>query len=78
MIRNLLIAALLAAWATPAAAVDLSKQTPIEVDVRLGTVDEDLSRSVGIVREGFVVHVFQGRETDVLSDGGFGENGNEH
>jgi hypothetical protein len=33
--------------------------------------------AVGISREGFVVHVFQGRETGVFSDEGFGDNGNE-
>ena len=60
-----------------AVAVDESL-TQEAIDEIIHTVDEDLSRSVGIVREGFVVHVFQGRETDVLTDGGFGENGNEH
>ena len=42
------------------------------------TVDEDMVDAVGIAREGFVVHVFQGRETGVFSDEDFGENGNDH
>ena len=44
----------------------------------IDAVDEDLVDAVGISREGFVVHVFQGRETGVFSDNnGFGENGND-
>ena len=41
-------------------------------------IDEDLVDAVGIAREGFIVHVFQGRETGVFSDSEFGENGSEH
>ena len=41
----------------------------------IDTVDEDIADAVGISREGFVVHVFQGRETGVFSDEGFGETG---
>ncbi len=45
----------------------------------IDTIDEDLLDAVGITREGFVVHVFQGRETGVFSDDeGFGENGSDH
>ena len=40
-------------------------------------IDEDLVDAVGIAREGFIVHVFQGRETGVFSDSDFGENGSE-
>ena len=43
----------------------------------IDTVDEDMVDAVGIAREGFVVHVFQGKETGVFSDEGFGDNGNE-
>ena len=44
----------------------------------IDTIDEDLVDAVGIAREGFVVHVFQGRETGVFSDNnGFGENGSD-
>lgn len=35
----------------------------------IDTVDEDLVDAVGINRGNFVVHIFQGRETGVLSDG---------
>jgi Ca2+-binding EF-hand superfamily protein len=34
----------------------------------IDTVDEDLVGAVGINRGNFVVHIFQGRETGVLSD----------
>ncbi len=44
----------------------------------IDTVDEDMVDAVGIAREGFVVHVFQGRETGVFSDNEFGENGSDH
>lgn len=45
----------------------------------IDTVDEDMVDAVGISRGGFVVHVFQGRETWVFSDEGFTEmeNGND-
>jgi len=44
----------------------------------IDTVDEDMVDAVGISREGFVVHVFQGRETGVFSDEGLTENGSDH
>ena len=44
----------------------------------IDTIDEDLVDAVGINREEFIVHVFQGRETGVFTDEGFSENGNEH
>lgn len=34
----------------------------------IDTVDEDLVDAVGINRGNFVVHIFEGRETGVLSD----------
>ncbi|MFQ6030893.1 MAG: hypothetical protein ACE5Q6_25790, partial [Dehalococcoidia bacterium] len=43
----------------------------------IDTIDEDIVDAVGIFREEFIVHVFQGRETGVFSDSEFGENGNE-
>ena len=43
----------------------------------IDTVDEDMVDAVGISREGFVVHVFQGRETGVFSDEGSTENGKD-
>ena len=43
----------------------------------IDTVDEDMMDAVGISREGFVVHVFQGRETAVFSDDGFEESGSQ-
>ncbi len=60
-----------------AVAVDesLTQDTIQEI---IDTIDEDLVDAVGIAREGFVVHVFQGRETGVFSDNnGFGENGSD-
>ncbi len=44
----------------------------------IDTVDEDMVDAVGIDREGFVVHVFQGRETGVFSDDEFTEDGSEN
>ena len=43
----------------------------------IDTIDEDMVDAVGIGRDGFVVHVFQGRETGVFSDDEFSENGND-
>ena len=43
----------------------------------IDTVDEDMVDAVGIAREGFIVHVFQGRETGVFTDEPFDENGSD-
>lgn len=43
----------------------------------IDTIDEDMVDAVGIAREGFVVHVFQGRETGVFSDEGLEDLSNE-
>ncbi len=43
----------------------------------IDTVDEDMVDAVGISREGFVVHVFQGRETGVFSDDELNGHGND-
>ena len=40
------------------------------------TIDDELVDSLGISREEFIVHVYQGRETGVYSDNDFGGNGN--
>ena len=57
-----------------ALAVDESL-TQESIQQLIHNVDEDLVDAVGIFREGFVVHVFQGRETGVFSDNEFEENG---
>jgi len=44
----------------------------------MDAVDEDIADAVGIIRNNFVVHVFQGRETAVYSDNEFSDNGHEH
>ncbi len=60
-----------------AVAVDESL-TQDSIQEIIDSIDKDLLDAVGITREGFVVHVFQGRETGVFSDDeGFGENGSE-
>ncbi|MBI4298549.1 MAG: hypothetical protein HY666_02175 [Chloroflexi bacterium] len=41
------------------------------------TVDEDLVDAVGVGRDEFIVHVYQGRDIGVFSNHGFGENGGE-
>jgi hypothetical protein len=60
-----------------AVAVDESL-TQDSIQEIIDSIDKDLLDAVGITREGFVVHVFQGRETGVFSDDErFGENGSE-
>ncbi len=51
----------------------LSEESVQEI---IDTIDEDLADAVGINREDFIVHVFQGHETGVFTDNSFGENGN--
>ena len=61
-----------------AVAVDESL-TQEAIQAIIDTIDEDLLDAVGITRKGFVVHVFQGRETGMYSDNdGFGENDDDH
>ena len=55
----------------------LESLTQEAVQELIDIIDEDLVDAVGIAREGFIVHVFQGRETGVFSDSDFGENGSE-
>ena len=55
----------------------LESLTQESIQELIDIIDEDLIDAVGINREGFIVHVFQGRETGVFSDNEFGENGNE-
>ena len=60
-----------------AVAVDESL-TQDSIQEIIDSIDKDLLDAVGVTREGFVVHVFQGRETGVFSDDErFGENGSE-
>ncbi len=40
-------------------------------------IDDELVDSIGVSREEFIVHIFQGREAGVYSDTGFGGNGAE-
>ena len=44
----------------------------------MDAVDDDIADAVGIIRNNFVVHVFQGRETAVYSDNEFSDNGRDH
>ena len=39
-------------------------------------IDDELVDVVGVARDEFIVHVFQGREAGVFSDHDFGDNGN--
>jgi divalent metal cation (Fe/Co/Zn/Cd) transporter len=41
----------------------------------IDTIDEDILDAMGINREELIIHVFQGRETGVFTDNGYGENG---
>ena len=49
--------------------------TQDEVQELIETIDEELVDSVGVSREEFIVHVYQGRETGVFSDSDFAQNG---
>ena len=53
----------------------LESLTQEEIQDLIETIDEDLVDSVGVSREEFIVHVYQGRETGVFSDNDFRENG---
>lgn len=53
----------------------LESLTQEEIQDLIETIDEDLVDSVGVWREEFIVHVYQGRETGVFSDNDFRENG---
>lgn len=44
----------------------------------IDSVDQDLVDALDIAREGFVVHVFQGREVGVFGDEDFDEDGADH
>ena len=52
--------------------------TQEEIQELIETIDEELVDAVGVSREEFIVHVYQGREAGVYSDDGFGQsvNGN--
>ena len=52
------------------------RYTQEDVQELIETIDEELLDSVGVTREEFVVHVFQGREVGVFSDNDFGDDGN--
>ena len=43
----------------------------------LEAIDEELLDAVGIDRDEFIVHVYQGQEIAVYGDGDFGEDGRE-
>ena len=60
-----------------AIAVDesLTQETIQEI---IDSVDEDIVDAVGIARDNFVVHVFQGRETGVFTEDDFDEDGHDH
>ena len=53
----------------------LESLTQEDVQELIETIDEELVDVVGVTREEFIVHVYQGRETGVFSDSDFGHNG---
>ena len=53
----------------------LESLTQEEIQELIETIDEQMVDAVGVSREDFIVHVYQGRETEVYSDNGFGRNG---
>ena len=55
----------------------LESLTQAEIRELIETIDDELVDAVGVSREEFIVHVYQGREAGVYSDNGFGKNGEE-
>lgn len=53
----------------------LESLTQEDVQELIETIDEELVDVVGVTREEFIVHVFQGRDTGVYSGSEFGQNG---
>lgn len=51
--------------------------TQEQIQELIDTIDDYLVDAVGINREEFIVHVFQGRDAGVFSDNEFGEDGDE-
>ena len=51
--------------------------TQEDVQELIEFVDDELVSVLGVPREEFIVHVFQGRQTGVFSDRDFGHNGGE-
>lgn len=47
------------------------------IEELIEAIDEELLGVVGITREEFIVHVYQGRDVGVFSNHGFGQNGEE-
>ena len=46
-----------------------------DIQELIETIDQELVDSLGVFREEFIVHVYQGRETGVFTDSDFGKNG---
>ena len=57
------------------AAPEARQLTQEEIQELIETIDDDLVDAVGVYREEFIVHVYQGRDAGVYSDNGFGQNG---
>ena len=47
-----------------------------DIQELIEAIDDELVDAVGVSREEFIVHVYQGREVGVFSDNDFGQNGN--
>ena len=47
------------------------------IEELIEAIDEELLDVVGVTREEFIVHVYQGRDVGVFTNHGFGENGEE-
>jgi hypothetical protein len=52
--------------------------TQKDVQDLIDLIDDELVDVVGIAREEFIVHVFQGRELGVFTDSEISSNGDEH
>ncbi len=51
--------------------------TQKDIQELIDLIDEELLDVVGVARDEFIVHVFQGQEVGVFSDSEFGPNGGE-
>ncbi len=55
----------------------LESLTQEEIQELIETIDDELLDAVGVYRDEFIVHVYQGRDAGVYSDNGFSQNGAE-
>ncbi len=55
----------------------LESMTQDEIQELIETIDDELVDAVGVSREEFIIHVYQGQERGVYSDNDFGQDGDD-